>query len=124
MTVEKIDVSSTINKAKELLKKEKCSPALRVAFELLIQVITILLNQKNLNSTNSSKPPSQDPNRPRKPRKDKGKKRKPGGQKGHQGATLNPVEKPDEVEQILIDRRSLPEGDYTSVGFDKRQVFE
>ena len=109
MTVEKIDVSSTINKAKELLKKENCSPALRVAFELLIQVITILLNQKNLNSTNSSKPPSQGPNRPRKPRKDKGKK--PGGQKGHQGATLNPVEKPDEVEQILIDRRSLPDSE-------------
>ena len=28
------------------------------------------------------------------------------------------------MEEILIDRKTLPFGDYTSVGFEKRQVFD
>ena len=128
MIIQNIDVSAAINKARALLKEDKStSPALVSAFELLITITSILLDQKSLNSQNSSKPPSQDPNRPRKTRKDKGEKRdqkKPGGQKGHQGFTLNPVEEPDEVEEILIDKRTLPLGDYTPIGFENRQVFD
>lgn len=124
MVVENINVTASIENVRNLLKKDKTvSPALIAAIELLITVITILLNQKNLNSRNSSKPPSQDPNRPRKSRKDKGRK-KPGGQQGHPGSTLKPVECPDEIEQILIDRRTLPPGDYTRISFEKRQVFD
>jgi len=128
MKVENIDVTSSINNIRNLLKKDKTvSPAIVASIELLITVVTILLNQKNLNSRNSSKPPSQDPNRLRKTRKDKGQKRgkkKPGGQKGHPGANLKPVEIPDEIEEILIDRRTLPSGEYTQIGFEKRQVFD
>jgi len=124
MKVEDIDVSATISKAKVLLSKDKkTSPSVVAMMELLITIISILLNQRNTNSRNSSKPPSQDPNRPR---KDKGKKRgkkNPGAQMGHIGATLNPVKNPDEIEEIFIDRRTLPLGDYKPDGFEKRQVF-
>ena len=128
MTVENINVSAAIEKVRDLLNSDKpASPALVAAVELLITVVTILLNQKNLNSRNSSKPPSQDFNRAKKTRKDKGVKRgkrKPGGQKGHPGVTLDPVENPNHVEEILIDRRTLPPGNYESVGFESRQVFD
>ena len=128
MIIEKIDVSAAVDKTRNLLKKDKSiSPGLVAAVKLLITVITILLNQKNLNSRNSSKPPSQDPNRPRKTRKDKGQKRgkrQPGGQLGHTGATLDPVDDPNTVEEILIDKRTLPHGHYTHVGFEPRQVFD
>jgi transposase len=125
MTVDKIDVSAALAEAKKSLEEDKnISASTAAVFKLLITIVTILLNQKNINSRNSSKPPSQDPNRPRKTRRDKGGKRKPGGQKGHPGSTLSPIEKPDEVEEILIDRRTLPLGDYTSIGFEKRQVFD
>ncbi len=128
MTVENINVSAAIEKVRNLLKKNtSTSPSLVAAVELLITIVTILLNQKNLNSRNSSKPPSQDPSRKRKTRKDKGVRRgkkKPGGQKGHPGVTLEPVDKPDEIEDILVDKRTLPPGDYESIGFESRQVFD
>lgn len=125
MKIEKIDVSSAINKAKALLKKEKSiSPPLRIAIELLIKIITILLNQKTLNSRNSSQSPSQDPHRPRDKKTGKSGTNKIGGQRGHTGSTLEPVDTPDEVQSISIDRRTLPSGHYTPVGFEKRQVFD
>ena len=56
MIIEKIDVSAAVDKTRNLLKKDKSiSPGLVAAVKLLITVITILLNQKNLNSRNSSK---------------------------------------------------------------------
>lgn len=126
MTVENINVSAAIEKVRELLKKDKSSsPALVAAVELLITIVTILLNQKNLNSRNSSKPPSQDPNREKNLGKGvKRSKNKPGGQKGHPGATLDPVDNPDKVEEILVDRQALPPGNYETVGFESRQVFD
>lgn len=124
MTVNNINVTSAIEKIRNLLKSnQKISPALVAAIELLITVITILLNQKNLNSRNSSIPPSKDSNRRHKTRKSKGVK-KPGGQPGHQGITLKPVKQPDKIEPIFIDRKTLPPGDYTQVSFEKRQVFD
>jgi len=79
--------------------------------KILIVVITLLANRLNLNSSNSSKPPSSDPNRERKPRK-KGKN-KAGGQNGHVGTTLQKVDNPDVVEEIKIDRNTLPAGNNT-----------
>jgi transposase len=38
------------------------------------------------------------------------KKRKPGGQPGHEGNTLQPVDNPDEIKEIKIDRKTLPGG--------------
>jgi len=91
-------------------------------FEILILIITLLANRLNLNSTNSSKPPSSDPNRKKRQNRKTGNKA--GGQKGHVGTTLKQVDQPDIVEVIDIDRRKLPTGKYRQVGFECRQVFD
>lgn len=131
MKVENIDIKDLLDKANKELKQDKrISPSLKVTVELLLVVLKILFDRLSLNSSNSSIPPSQDPNRKkkkRKTRKDKGFKRgqrKPGAQKGHEGKTLLKVDNPDETEDILIDRRSIPAGEYRQVGFEARQVFD
>lgn len=109
--MEKIDLSATIKKAREILNEDKSSsPQTLAMLELLLVVITMLAGKLNLNSSNSSKPPSSDPNRKKK--KTKGNKRKPGGQPGRSGTNLKPIEKPDAVEVLSIDKRTLPSGDY------------
>jgi len=124
MTVENIDVSAALEKVKSLLKKEaKLSPAFKASVELLMLVVSLLVNRLGRNSQNSSLPPSQDPHRKKKT-KSKGDKRKPGGQKGHKGATLQKIESPHEIEEIKIDRRTIPTGTYTQVGYESRQVFD
>jgi len=123
MKIENIDIQATIEKAQLLIREDKqLSAATKSMFEVLILIITLLANRLNLNSTNSSKPPASDPNRKKKPRKKTGKKI--GGQKGHVGTTLEKVDNPDRIEEIKIDRRKLPPGDYRQVGFEKRQVFD
>jgi len=91
-------------------------------FEMLILTISLLANRLNLNSTNSSKPPSSDPNRKMQPKSKTGKKA--GGQKGHIGTTLKKIDNPDKVEVIKVDRSKLPLGQYRQVGFESRQVFD
>jgi len=74
--------------------------------ELITRVLALILqlesrireleNKLNLNSSNSSIPPSKDPLNKRKiPNSRKSTNKKPGGQSGHIGTTLHPVEKPD-----------------------------
>lgn len=123
LTLDNIDVETTIKEVNALLAKEpSLSPALRAALKALLLLVTALLNRLNLNSRNSSKPPSTDPNRPR---TGEGKsERKPGGQHGHVGSTLEPVDDPDEVRVLSVDRTALPEGHYQAVGFEARQVFD
>jgi len=125
LKIEDIDVDSSINSVKELLRKEKdLSPALRSALEVLLVLVALLLNRITLNSKNSSKPPSTDPNRKKSSKKGKSD-RKPGGQKGHNGTTLEPVDDPDDVSEILVDRRTLPKGSqYREVGHESRQVID
>ena len=125
MKIEDIDVDSSINSVKELLKKEKdLSPALRSALEVLLILVALLLNRMTLNSKNSSKPPSTDPNRKKSSRQGQSS-RKPGGQKGRNGTTLQPVADPDEVEVLTIDRRTLPKGpQYREAGHESRQVID
>ena len=61
-----------------------------------------LRDQKSLNSKNSSKSPSTDVNKPA-PKSLRGKSNnKPGGQKGHEGSTLQQFENPDEVKEHKI----------------------
>lgn len=123
MSINQVDVDTTIAEAISLLEKESnISPALKNIIRLLIMFVQVLVGRVTLNSRNSSKPPSSDPNREKK-KKSKGK-RKPGGQKGHEGKTLSQVDDPDEVQEIEIDRRNLPKGQYKRVGFEKRQVFD
>ena len=125
MKIEDIDVDSSINSVKELLRKEKdLSPALRSALEVLLVLVALLLNRITLNSKNSSKPPSTDPNRKKSSKKGTSD-RKPGGQKGHNGTTLDPVDDPDDVSEIRVDRRTLPKGSqYREVGHESRQVID
>jgi transposase len=125
LTIEDIDVDSAINSVKELLKKERdLSPALKSALEVLLILVTLLLNRITLNSKNSSKPPSTDPNRKKSSKKGESN-RKPGGQKGRNGTTLQPVDDPDEVAVLKVDRRTLPRGSqYHEVGHEIRQVID
>ena len=123
MKIENIDIEATIKKVQVLVREDKqLSAATKSMFEILILIITLLANRLNLNSTNSSKPPSSDPNRKKRPKNKTGKKA--GGQKGHVGTTLKKVDDPDKVELIKIDRSQLPAGRYRQVGFESRQVFD
>ena len=123
MKIESIDIQATIEKAQLLIREDKqLSAATKSMFEILILIITLLANRLNLNSTNSSKPPSRDPNRIKKSREKTGKKA--GGQNGHEGTTLQKVDNPDRVEELKVDRRNLPAGKYRQVGFETRQVFD
>ena len=107
------------------LKEERdLSPALRSALEVLLVLVTLLLNRLTLNSQNSSKPPSTDPNRKKSSGQGQGD-RKPGGQKGRHGTTLQKVDDPDEVKVLTIDRHTLPAGRrYQQAGYETRQVID
>lgn len=123
MRIENIDIQASIEKVQRLIREDKMMPAAtKSMFEILILIITLLANRLNLNSTNSSKPPSSDPNREKRPHKNTGNKA--GGQKGHVGATLKKVDNPDRIKRIPVDRRKLPNANYRHVGYETRQVFD
>jgi transposase len=119
-----INIQETIEKARKQIENEpNLSPALKTTFELLIN-LCLLLAQKYLpkNSKNSNIPPSADVNR-EKTSKAKGK-RKPGGQAGHPGASLKPVDTPDTIVPLTVDRRTLPGGAWKTIGWEKRQIID
>ena len=123
MTVENINVEAAIKRVNDLIVQERdLSPALKASLEVLLLLVTILANRLGLNSKNSSKPPSSDPNR-KKERKGSSA-RKPGGQNGHKGTTLKQFPDPDMIKVVPVDRSTLPQGDYRSVGFETRQVVD
>ena len=123
MKIEALNVDETIEKTRKLLAEDlSVSPALKSSIELLLVLVTLLLNQLGLNSSNSSKPPSSDPNRKKK--KKAPSTRKPGGQKGHKGTTLQKFSDPDVIEKILVDKTTLPKGDYKNVGYESRQIVD
>ena len=117
MKIETIDIEAAIENTRKLLKNEpSVSPALKGAIELLVALVILMMNQLGLNSQNSSKPPSSDPNRKKK-KKTSGD-RKAGGQKGHTGTTLQKFDEPDHIENIPVDRQSIPQGKYKDVGMN------
>jgi transposase len=123
MTIESIDIDATLKKVEGLLSEDKnLSPATKSLFEILVLIITLLANRLNLNSKNSSKPPSSDPNLKKSGIKKSDKK--PGGQNGHVGRTLTKIENPDKVKVIKVDRAKLPPGEYKEIGYESRQVFD
>jgi transposase len=123
MTVENIDVSSTLERVKKQLEEDHdMSATTRSLIEVLILIVTLLVNRLGLNSKNSSTPPSKDQNRKKTSRKSS--KKKPGAQKGHKGTTLVKVDDPDVIEELSIDQRTLPKGDYKKAGYETRQVFD
>jgi transposase len=118
----KLDIANVLSKAQDGLRGTDIESLKVVVVELVAAVIA-LSNRLGVNSSNSSKPPSADPNRKR-PMKAKGRRRKAGGQKGHVGSFLNQVPNPTTTKDILIDRDTLPKGRYHRVGFETRQVFD
>lgn len=126
MSIGNINVSSTLDRVQELLRRDRSiSPAVRGMIELLVTIIALMTAKLGINSSNSGIAPSKDPGRPRgaKPGTPK-TPRQPGGQKGHAGTTLEWVDKPDRIEPIAIDRRTIPPGRYTTAGYDARQVVD
>jgi len=116
------EIEQSIRHARELLDKEKgLSPAFRAAMGIMFMAVSILLDRLNLNSRNSSKPPSSDPNRER-VSKSKGLRR--GGQHGHVGTTLKQMDDIDEIKELRIDRSTLPDRSYTHAGYERRQVVD
>ena len=114
-----LNITQTIIDAEQLLSREVAlSASDRAIIQTLIEAVTALSNRLGTDSSNSSIPPSLDPNRPRGKRKQSpGEKRKPGAQKGHEGTTLKRVNTPDETEDLHIDRRTVPRGFYKTVGY-------
>ena len=122
-TIEGVDIQQTITSIRQQLDADQSvSPALRASIDLLIVLVTLLANRLGLNSQNSHTPPSADPNRKKTPRQTS--VRKPGGQPGHQGNQLQPVDDPDEIEILPIDRRTLPPDHYQEAGYEARQVVD
>ncbi|MDA8423163.1 MAG: IS66 family transposase [Nitrospiraceae bacterium] len=123
MTIQNINVEATIERVKTLIAEEEgMSPALKASLEVLLFLVPLLVNQLGLNSKNSSKPPSMDPNRKKEPKRQG--TRKPGGQQGRIGTTLTPVPDPDEVKLLSVDRSVLPCGRYQEAGYEVRQVID
>ena len=123
MTIDNINVEETIQRVTTLITAEQgLSPALKSSLEVLLLLVSLLLNRLGLNSTNSSKPPSTDPFRKKEPRSAGG--RKPGGQPGHAGTTLKPVSDPDIIKEIPVDRSLLPPGHYRRCDHEARQVID
>ncbi|KAF5415799.1 MAG: hypothetical protein C5S48_04895 [Candidatus Methanogaster sp.] len=86
-------------------------------------------DQLNKNSKNSSKPPSSDgfKKTPRTKSQRKPGNKKNGGQDGHVGHTLEPVEEPDHIEVHVVDRCTVCGATLEGVEVDdyqKRQVFD
>lgn len=123
MTLKDIDINTAIADAETLLKDDKdITPSVRAVMSMLLLIVKLLVAKTGMNSQNSSVPPSQDQNRKRQ-KKSTGL-RKPGGQPGRKGTTLSPIENPDEVRSITLDRRTLPRGNWREVGHERRQVIE
>jgi len=73
MKIENINVEETLKNSTKLIAEDKgMSPATKSLFEVLVLIITLLANRLNLNSKNSSKPPSTDPNREKISKENKG----------------------------------------------------
>ena len=118
-----LDINQVISDAELLLNQsDDLPPAMKVTVNMLIAVVKLLADRVGLNSRNSSKPPASDPNRI-KPARTKSDKTR-GGQPGHSGRNLQQVDEPDDIQELSIDRRTLPRGNYIECGFETRQVFD
>lgn len=124
MTIENIDIDATLERVRNVISEDnELSPAVKSLLEILVLIITLLTNRLGLNSKNSSKPPSTDPNR-KKQKKTNSAGKKPGGQQGHAGSTLKRIADPDKIKVLQVDRALLPPGQYKEVGYESRQVFD
>jgi transposase len=96
MKISGIDIEKNIDNIKKQIETDKTlSPSMRAAIDLLLLIVTLLSQRLGLNSRNSSKPPSSDPNRKKKPNANSSNAS--GGQLGHKGTTLPLDERPVSV---------------------------
>ena len=136
------------NKHKKILTEAEAAienetsitPSIKIIFKLLISLnlelistikelkntIKELTKKLNLNSKNSSKPPSSDQS-PRGNRNDKDTGKKPGGQSGRKGTTLKKVSNPDNIQNHKLQGKcscgqSLSK--LNSYGYATRQVWD
>lgn len=127
MVIESFNITQILADAEKSLKDDTTlSPGMRTLVGVLVAVIRLLVGRLGMNSKNSSKPPSSDPNRERKDKKDK-TGRKTGGQPGHKGARLQQVKNPDEIVELKVNREELPLPDdayFATDLVDVRQVIE
>ncbi len=123
MKLESINIDEVIENTRKILDEDPdVSPALKSSIQLLLLLVSLLINRLGLNSKNSSKPPSSDPNRKKKKKGPSNKK--PGGQKGHDGKTLKKDPEPDIIKKIKVNRSNLPSGQYKEIGHESRQVID
>lgn len=126
MTINNINIEETLENAKRHLAEEKEIPfATKSLMELLLLVISLLVERLNLDSRNSSKPPSQDPNREKKSKEKKANNQ--GGQKGHPGKTLEKISNPDETIEHLVKECGECHNNLQlqqAKSYELRQVFE
>ena len=127
MTIGKINIEEAIAGIEAELKADKSlSPSLLQSIRLLITVIQLLVERLGLNSGNSSTPSSKESRDKKKKKSSRQKSDKSsGGQPGHKGSTLERVEYPDEIVEIPIDRRTLPDReDLKPAGYEARQIID
>jgi len=75
LTVNKIDITSAIADVKNLLESAaSLSKEARSMFNLMLLIVELLINKIGINSSNSSKAPSSDPNRVKESKKSSDKK--------------------------------------------------
>jgi transposase len=125
LAAKKTSVKNLIELSREAIEKDQTlSASAKFCITSLTDALSILMNELGLNSKNSSKPPSSDPNRVRR-KTTSGTKRKPGGQNGHTGSHLKLIESPDVIiEELVVDRSLLPAGNWEADGFERRQVVD
>jgi len=125
MKLDGISVNKIIEEAENIVEKdESLSPIIKATMNMMIMIIKLLSKRMNVNSKNSSKPPSLDTNRKRGSNSQKSNK-KPGGQNGHIGTKLKKISDPDRIEEIKIDRKTIPQGvKYKKIGYEFRQKFD
>jgi transposase len=122
------DEVSRLRRANEALRAE--NEALRAQNAALRAEVAELRRRLDLDSSNSSKPPSSDglKKKPRLPGSLRGRSGKPsGGQAGHKGDTLKQVEAPDRIERHTVEvcRHCFAGlGAWMQTGMEKRQVFD
>jgi len=124
MNIGDINVKEAIKKIEEAMTRKDVPSDLKAVMEIMLLLIKLLLQRLGINSKNSSKPPSQDPNRTKKKNGQNENQKKRGGQEGRVSDPLKPVDNPDEIIELKIDLSTLPSGEYKSTGYEKRQVFD
>lgn len=123
MKVGNINIQKSVEHVKALLEKDKnVSSSLQAGIELLLLIISLLVDRLGVNSNNSSKPPSQDPHREKK--KKVGGQKNSGGQKGRKGSRLTLSESPDRKVTLELNAKQFPDHEYTLIGYERRQVWD